>query len=400
MATIFRRAGSPYFQAGYFTADGRRVFRSTKKKNRAEALQVAVDLERVAKRTTVEGQERSRRILAILEEAGELAIREALTESLARGFLDRILEGATGERLNIPTIEKWLTDWLGDKKLSRRGATAARYEGVVKAFLEFLPEGKRGQPLGMLSAADIRGFRDQLLAEGRAEATANLAVKILRTPLTVARKQGLISHNPAEAIETVAARSVVKGVFSPADVAKLLAHSTPEWSGLILAGYYTGARIGDLSSLRWESVDLTRLTIAFCQQKTGAPIEIPIHPQLETWLRQWQSEKHDAKVVFPDKAGKTIGGRNGLSGQFRLIMQKARLSGVVTPRKGEAGRSRSSLTFHSLRHSFNSAMANAGVSQEIRQRLTGHAAKGVNDRYTHTELGTLRTAVEAVPNVG
>jgi integrase len=98
-------------------------------------------------------------------------------------------------------------------------------------------------------------------------------------------------------------------------------------------------------------------------------------------------------------AGKTMAGRNGLSGQFRLLMSKAGIAGRTTERRGEKGRNRSSLTFHSLRHSFNSAMANAGVPQELRQRLTGHAAKAINDRYTHTQLETLRTAVGLVPGL-
>ncbi len=42
-------------------------------------------------------------------------------------------------------------------------------------------------------------------------------------------------------------------------------------------------------------------------------------------------------------------------------------------------------------------MANAGIPQEMRQRLSGHASKAVNDRYTHAELKTLRKAVESVP---
>ena len=44
-------------------------------------------------------------------------------------------------------------------------------------------------------------------------------------------------------------------------------------------------------------------------------------------------------------------------------------------------------------------MANAGIAQEMRQRLTGHASKAVNDRYTHAELDVLREAVEAVPRI-
>jgi integrase len=40
-------------------------------------------------------------------------------------------------------------------------------------------------------------------------------------------------------------------------------------------------------------------------------------------------------------------------------------------------------TFHSLRHSFNSVLANAGVTEEIRMKLTGHKSKAMNERYTH-----------------
>lgn len=81
-------------------------------------------------------------------------------------------------------------------------------------------------------------------------------------------------------------------------------------------------------------------------------------------------------------------------------MKRAGIETKVVAAKGKNGRKRSSLSFHSLRHSFNSAMANAGITQEIRQRLTGHASKAINDRYTHAELETLGNAVGAVPSLG
>jgi Phage integrase family len=46
-------------------------------------------------------------------------------------------------------------------------------------------------------------------------------------------------------------------------------------------------------------------------------------------------------------------------------------------------------SFHSLRHSFKSAMANADVPLEIRQKLTGHASQDMNKHYTHLELETV-----------
>jgi hypothetical protein len=45
-------------------------------------------------------------------------------------------------------------------------------------------------------------------------------------------------------------------------------------------------------------------------------------------------------------------------------------------------------------------MANAGVSQEIRQKLTGHASAEMNTVYTHHELAPLRAAIAAIPGIG
>ena len=45
-------------------------------------------------------------------------------------------------------------------------------------------------------------------------------------------------------------------------------------------------------------------------------------------------------------------------------------------------------------------MANAGVPQELRQKLTGHASADMNAIYTHHELAPLRAAVEKLPALG
>ena len=45
-------------------------------------------------------------------------------------------------------------------------------------------------------------------------------------------------------------------------------------------------------------------------------------------------------------------------------------------------------------------MADAGVSQEVRMKLTGHKTESVNRGYTHHELKKLRAAVEKIPSLG
>ena len=62
------------------------------------------------------------------------------------------------------------------------------------------------------------------------------------------------------------------------------------------------------------------------------------------------------------------------------------------------GRATNSKTFHALRHTFISSMANAGVPPDIRQKLAGHADPRVHADYTHHEMKTLRGAVALRPS--
>jgi hypothetical protein len=44
-------------------------------------------------------------------------------------------------------------------------------------------------------------------------------------------------------------------------------------------------------------------------------------------------------------------------------------------------------------------LANAGVSQEVRMRMTGHSTTEINAVYTHHEIGSLREAIELIPRL-
>jgi integrase len=185
-------------------------------------------------------------------------------------------------------------------------------------------------------------------------------------------------------------------------VALLVERAEDDWKGMILAGYYTGARLSDLARLKWSNIDLQEKTITFWQKKTEAKsakakVKIPIHPELEEYLISGPLNDNPDAPVFPQLHQKPGSGKSGLSMAFKRIMQRAGIDGgIIRERRGEAGRSVSALSFHSLRHSFNSALANAGVSQELRQKLTGHASGAMNTLYTHHELETIRDAVASI----
>ena len=54
-------------------------------------------------------------------------------------------------------------------------------------------------------------------------------------------------------------------------------------------------------------------------------------------------------------------------------------------------------TFHSLRHTFVSFAANAGVPLHIVQSIVGHESTAMTRHYYHENLTALRSAVAAIP---
>jgi integrase len=91
--------------------------------------------------------------------------------------------------------------------------------------------------------------------------------------------------------------------------------------------------------------------------------------------------------------------KSGLSSQFKRIMEKAKIGGRILRAATGEGRKQSSLSFHSLRHSFVSALANAGVAPDLRQKLAGHTDSKSHARYSHHEVDIMRAAVAQVPSL-
>jgi integrase len=67
--------------------------------------------------------------------------------------------------------------------------------------------------------------------------------------------------------------------------------------------------------------------------------------------------------------------------------------------QGGGSRKISRRTFHALRHSFTSALANADVAPELRMKLTGHSSEAIHRGYTHHEIAILRHAVDKLPSL-
>jgi integrase len=276
-----------------------------------------------------------------------------------------------------------------------------RYGSLKDEFIGSLGS-KADKNITHLSDSDIQKFRDFLIAQGEAPASVNLVLKALRSVLTRALNQGHVSHNRANAVSFVKSnkKSKIKRAFTLDEIERILAHAPDqEWSELIQCGYYIADRIGTLVNLRFENFNLTARTVTYTpgkQKSTDDDKEItaPIHPVVVDLV---EKRGKSSGYLFPTLRLKRVGGKTGLSLTFRDMIDAAGIKYATTAARGPRGRKVHAVGFHSLRHSFNSHLADLGVPQEIRMLIVGHASKKVNDGYTHVQLATLKAAIDKLP---
>ena len=221
--------------------------------------------------------------------------------------------------------------------------------------------------------------------------------KILGAPFRQAVKLGTLQTNPLASLDPLKTNRIEKGVFTVEEVSRLLTAADKDWKGLILIAYLTGMRLRDAVDLKQENIDLEAKLISFQAAKTEQKLVIPMHEDLLNHLLSLPSSDDPKAFLFPTLASKRT---PALSVAFKQIMGKAGIDGGVAREKlGSKGKTISSRSFHSLRHSFVSALANANVSAELRQRLSGHASEEMHKLYTHHELETMRRAVTSIPRL-
>jgi len=382
MASIHKdtRGKSPYWYCYFTNADGSRSCKSTKLKDRKAALEFCIGLER----------------------ASSLGMTGNLTEIRAKQLISEIVERAGGEALDFRSLKEFSKEWLQSKTTTKSKGTSIRYKGIIDSFLEFLGEKKCKLSIGSIAPRDVLAFRDHEVNQGKSETTANLALKTLRALFNNARRQGLITNNPAEAVETFQASKEQRDAFTNGQVKALYKVASEEWKTMILLGYNLGARISDCASMTWRSIDLEAKVIRYFPQKTkkrGEILLIPIMPELEAHLMSLPSSDDANAPLCPSLFSKGTGGNRGLSSTFNRIMAKAGVYADEGEEKKGKGRRFRNLGFHSLRHTHTSELANAGVSSEIRKTITGHKDDRVHAIYTHLDLNTKRRALKKMPTI-
>ena len=191
---------------------------------------------------------------------------------------------------------------------------------------------------------------------------ANLTASVLKRLMAFAIKIGLRNDNPLIGVDRYRLGS--HHTWTDAEIATFENHwrlGTRERLAFALL-LYTGQRVGDIANLKRS--DVSGGIIRLVQQKTGAPLTIPIHPALERAMRAGP-----AKGVYfvGDKDGRPIASAS----LTRFMKRAAAAAGLPSHCKP-----------HGLRKAILRRLAERGASAKQIAAVSGHRSLNEIERYT------------------
>ena len=245
------------------------------------------------------------------------------------------------------------------------------------------------------------------LRKDHSASTYNNRLCVLREVHRTIMERAAAKVNPWEGFPLRADDSHSRRELTIEELARLVdmaSREGPEFRTLFGIAMYTGMRLGDCCKLTWAEVDIVRSIIQKVPEKTkkyrkGRPVTIPIHTVLADLLMQTPIEMRTG-YVLPTIGPWAASGSNGMSKVHHRIGKIFKNAGIVTSVEIEGRKWKApEASFHSLRHTFVSMSANAGVPLHIVQAIVGHESTAMTRHYYHENVAALQQAVEAIPSI-
>jgi integrase len=263
-----------------------------------------------------------------------------------------------------------------------RATTAAFYSTVWRVHLA--PRWA-ALKLRQVDAESVARWKQEQLDKGVGARTMLCALQVLAAVFKHARRFGWTAANPMENVHRPRHIYEVKP-FTPAQIAAMLEVADPETALIIRTLASTGLRFGELAGLRWSTLDLERGVLQVREQFThGAWSElktanarrtIPLPYALRDLLRARYASlnsgsivlhpRSDDRLVFASPEGGELEYSNWRLRRWNKMMEATRPDAEHPKRVAVTG------TPHMLRHSYATALIQAGENAKTVQTLMGH----------------------------
>jgi integrase len=257
----------------------------------------------------------------------------------------------------------------------KRGYNSERYR--IRTLIGFF--GKRR--IAELTGQDAERFKVERLRVAK-PATVNRELENLKHMVgKKAIEWGFLGENPFQGVKLLHVPGRQDRILTHEEEAKLLAACekvrAPYLRPICVLALHSGARKGEILSLKWSQVDLANRTIHIIEGKTEQSRRyIPMNDTLHGLFTELR-RRRKAQLVFPSPRNPGHRLRDHKVGFAKAV----RLAGIPHIR------------FHDTRHTFATRLIRAGVDLVTVQRLLGHTRVGTTARYAHSLFDDKMAAV-------
>jgi integrase len=271
------------------------------------------------------------------------------------------LLGPAAERVRFEEIAD---DFLNEYKANNRKSfvwAKRRTEQHLKPFFA-------GLRVPEITTERVRAYRTKRQVEGASNGSVNRELAALKRMFNLAATTTppKVFHVPH--IPMLRESNVRKGFFEHSEYLALRRELPAHLRPVLTFGYYTGARLGEILSLRWRQVDLRVKTVYLDPgtTKNDQPRTIPLTRELLKSL----------------KALKRIHDRNQPDSEWVFTRRGKRIRTFYVAWGSACGRADvKGRLFHDLRRTAVRNMIRAGVPERVAMLISGHKTRSIFDRY-------------------
>ncbi|HTT37994.1 MAG TPA: site-specific integrase [Burkholderiales bacterium] len=217
-------------------------------------------------------------------------------------------------------------------------------------------------------------------------ATANRILNILKGLTKKAFHDGLVDNDTAWRQVKPFTRVDEPRIrfLTDEEAIRLIAACRSDLRLLVRAALLTGARVSELTTLRCHDVHPANVQIYVAQSKSGRPRFVPLNAERAALCCELLADKTSDDLVLTKQDGKPWGNNH----HARAVLEACK-----------AARIRPAISFHELRHTYASHLAQAGVDLLTISKLLSYAGTRIASRhYAHLADTTLAQAVTRLPS--